>query len=175
QAIMQSRSIRRSCPRSFIQCTIAEFLDAWERSIEVAASAGPAGGYMVSRHFARIAEQGATQLAELDRPKAIAFLKHESARQTRLAAKQDRSLNDLERLTDVLQFCDLLSLYVCAGASDSAEFPEYFGVKVRLTVSEAGYRLDPPLIKPGSAFSVAALRHPATKGLCRAELQIKVV
>ena len=175
QAIMQSRSVRGDCPRSFIQCTIAEFLDAWEKSIEVAASVGPAGGYMVSRHFARIAEQGAAQLAEPDHRKAIAFLKHESARQTRLAAKQDRSVDDLERLTDVLQFCDLLSLYVCAGASASAEFPEYFGVKVRLTVSEAGYRLDPPLIEPAAAFKVAALRHPLTKDVSSAELQIKVV
>ena len=175
QAIMQSRSVRQGCPRSFIQCTIAEFLDAWEKSIEVAASTGAAGGYMVSRHFTRIAEQGAAQVPETDRPQATAFLKHESARQTRLAAKQERSLNELEQLTDVLQFCDLLSLYVCAGALENVVFPEYFGVRARLTVSGESYTLDPPLIEAGAKFSIAALRHPATKDVSSRELHISIL
>lgn len=175
QAIMQSRSVRGGCPRSFIQCTIAEFLEAWEKSIEVAASTGPAGGYMVSRHFARIAGQGAAQIPEADRPQATAFLKHESARQTRLAAKQDRGLDELERLTDVLQLCDLLSLYVCSGAQENAVFPEYFGVRARLTVSGESYTLDPPLIEAGAKFSVAALRHPAMKDLSSRELQFRIL
>jgi uncharacterized protein DUF3891 len=175
QAIMRSRSVRRGCPRSFIECTVPEFLEAWEKSIEVAASTGPAGGYMVSRHFVRIAEQSAAQLSEPDRTHAAAFLKNESTRQRRLAAKQDCSRDDLERLTDVLQFCDLLSLYVCSGARDSAVFPEYFGVKVRVTVPEEGYRLDPPLIEPGAVFSTAVLRHPATKDVSSHELQIRML
>jgi len=164
QAIMQSRSDRQGCPKSFIACSVKDFVAAWEKSIEMAeASSSPAGGYMVSRHFARIAEQNARLLPENDRLIASAFLEHEAARQKRQAAQQDRSIDALEQLTDVLQFCDLLSLYVCCGARENVEFPEYFGVKARLTVDADGYKLEPALIEPGAKFAVAALRHPTTK------------
>jgi hypothetical protein len=164
QAIMQSRSDRQGCPKSFIACGVKEFVAAWEKSIDVAeASSSPAGGYMVSRHFARIAEQGARQLAESDRQIASAFLEREAVRQKRLAAQQNRSIEALELLTDVLQFCDLLSLYACCGARENVEFPAYFGIKARLTVEGDSYKLEPALIEPGAKFQVAALRHPATK------------
>src|ERR1041385_4077429 len=39
-------------------------LAAWEKSIDVAASTGPAGGYIVSRHFYRLAEQRVGHSAE---------------------------------------------------------------------------------------------------------------
>jgi hypothetical protein len=174
QAIMQSRSVRQSCPKSFIQCSTAEFLQAWEKSIEVAASTGPAGGYIVSRHFARIAEQNAAHLPQEDQHRVSSFLKNEAARQKQLSAKQERSKEELEQLTDILQFCDLLSLYVCSSAQENAEFPEYFGVKARLTVANDGYRLDPPLIEPGAKFKVAALRHPATKEESSREIEIQI-
>jgi hypothetical protein len=174
QAIMQSRSMGRGSPRSFIDCAVSEFVEAWEKSIDVAASTGPAGGYIVSRHFCRIAESSAAQIATGDRERAARFLEHEAARQKQLAAKQDRSVEELEVLTDVLQFCDLLSLYVCSGARANAEFPEYFGMKVRLTVEEESYRLEPQVIEPGTEFAVAALRHPATKEESGREIEIKI-
>ncbi len=102
------------------------------------------------------------------------FLKNEAARQVKLAAKQQYSAEELESLTDVLQFCDLLSLYVCCGARQNVEFPEYFGMKVRLTVEADSYRLDPILIEPGTKFIVAALRHPATKEASGKEIEIKI-
>ncbi|HEY7402649.1 MAG TPA: DUF3891 family protein [Candidatus Angelobacter sp.] len=174
QAIMQSRSVRQGCPRSFIQCSTVEFLAAWEKSIEVAASTGAAGGYMVSRHFARIAEQNAAHVPQDDRNRVNSFLKLEAARQDQLSGKQERGIEELERLTDVLQICDLLSLYVCSGAQESAQFPEYFGMKVRLTVtSSESYKLEPALIEPG-AFKVAALRHPATKQESGREIEFKI-
>ncbi len=145
QAIMQSRSVSQGCPKSFIDCSAGEILAAWEKSIEIAESSGPAGGYIVSRHFARIAEHGATQSAEADRHKVARFLEHEAARQKQLAAKQNLGAAELEQLVEVLQFCDLLSLYVCSGARDNAEFPQYFGVKARLTVEAGGYKLEPSL------------------------------
>jgi hypothetical protein len=174
QAIMQSRSIGRGDPRSFIDCKVSEFVEAWEKSIDVAASASPAGGYIVSRHFCRIAESNAAQIAAGDRDRAIRFLEHEAARQKQLVAKQERSTEELELLTDVLQFCDLLSLYVCSGALENAEFPEYFGMKVHLTVDKESYRLDPKVIEPGTEFRVAALRHPATKEESGREIPIVV-
>ncbi|MBZ5504939.1 MAG: DUF3891 family protein [Acidobacteriia bacterium] len=174
QAIMQSRSVGRGGPRSFIDCAVSEFVEAWEKSIDIAESAGLAGGYIVSRHFCRIAESSTAQIAADDRRRAARFLEHEAARQKQLAAKQDRSVEELELLTDVLQFCDLLSLYVCSGSRDNAEFPEYFGLKVRLTVDEESYRLEPQVIEPGAEFAVAALRHPATKEVSGREITIKI-
>jgi len=165
QAIMQSRSVRQGCPKSFIDYSVSEFLSAWEKSIDIAESAGPAGGYIVSRHFHRLAEQRVSHSSEKasDRGQLARFIENESRRQNHLASRQERSPAELESLTDLLQFCDLLSLYVCSGAEEKAEFPEYFGIKVRLTVENGVYRLDPPIIESGAKFAVAALRHPATK------------
>jgi len=173
QAIMQSRSVSQGCPKSFIDCSTGEFLNAWGKSIEIAATSGPAGGYIVSRHFARLAEHSATHNG--DRQKVARFLEHEAARQKQLAAKQNHSPAELEQLTDVLQFCDLLSLYICAGARDNAEFPQYFGVKVRLTMEAESYKLEPPLIESGSEFKVAALRHPAVKGESGREIEVRIL
>jgi hypothetical protein len=174
QAIMQSRSISQGCPKSFVACSVGEFLSAWEKSIVIAESAGPAGGYIVSRHFARIAEHGAAQIADGDRHNVALFLEHEAIRQKQLAARQDHSVQELESLTDVLQFCDLLSLYVCSGARESVEFPEYFGTKANLTVEADGYRLEPALVEPGTGFKVAALRHPATKEVSGQQITIAI-
>jgi len=175
QAIMRSRSVSQGCPKSFVACSVGEFMEAWDKSIEVAASTGPAGGYIVSRHFARIAEQSVEKLPPGERKVAAKFLEHELARQKRLAGKQERSREELELLTDVLQFCDLLSLYVCCGAQDHVTFPEYFGVKVRVVAEAENYRLDPPLIEAGTVFKVAALRHPATEKLSSRELHGKIL
>ena len=176
QAIMQSRSVSQSCPKSFIDCSVNEFLAAWKKSIDVAASTGPAGGYIVSRHFYRLAEQRVTHSGEngAGQAKLTRFMESEVRRQNELAAKQERGAAELESLTDVLQFCDLLSLFVCSGARDSAEFPEFFGVRVRLTIEDEAYKLEPPLIEPGAKFSVAALRHPATKEVSGREINISI-
>jgi hypothetical protein len=174
QAIMQSRSIGQGAPKSFIACGVGEFVDAWEKSIDVAASASAAGGYIVSRHFERIAKVNSSKLPKGDRHIAENFLRNEAARQAKLAAKQERTPEELEALTDVLQFCDLLSLYVCCGARQNVEFPQYFGIKARLTVEADSYRLDPILIEPGTEFVVAALRHPATKEASGKEIEIRI-
>jgi hypothetical protein len=174
QAIMQSRSIGGGGPRSFIDCKVSEFVEAWEKSIDVAESASPAGGYIVSRHFCRIAESNAAKIVAGDAQRATRFLEHEAVRQKQLVAKQERSAKELELLTDVLQFCDLLSLYVCSGALENAEFPEYFGMKVRLTVDKESYKMEPKVIEPGMEFRAAALRHPATKEVSGQEIGIKI-
>lgn len=174
QAIMQSRSVGQGAPKSFIACGVGESVNAWEKSIDVAESASPAGGYIVSRHFMRIAEQSASRLSESEREVEARFMQNESARQAKLAAKQKYTTKELEALTDVLQFCDLLSLYVCCGAQQSVEFPEYFGITARLTVQTDSYTLDPILIEPGTEFAVAALRHPATKEKSGQEITIRI-
>lgn len=175
QAIMRSRSISQEPPKSFIACGVGEFVNAWEKSIDVAASASAAGGYIVSRHFERIAKVNASQVPEESREAAERFLQNEAARQKQLAARQNYTANELEELTDVLQFCDLLSLYVCCGARQNVGFPEYFGIKARLTAEAASYMLDPMLIEPGTTFGVAALRHPTTKEASGQEIEIRIL
>jgi hypothetical protein len=174
QAIMQSRSVSHGAPKSFVACGVGEFVNAWENSIDVAASASPTGGYIVSRHFERIAKVNSPKLPEGKRHIEESFLRNEAARQAKLAAKQERKPEELEQLTDVLQFCDLLSLYVCCGARQNVEFPEYFGIKARLSVEADSYRLDPILIEPGTEFVVAALRHPATKEASGKKIEIRI-
>ena len=174
QAIMQSRSIGQSTPKSFTSCGVAESINTWQKSIDMAESAGPAGGYIVSRHFARLAEHGDSKDSEAERHTVAQFLKDENFRQAKLAAKQQHSAQELEALTDVLQLCDLVSLYVCTGALAAVEFPEYFGVRVRLTPGVEGYTLEPAWIEPGTIFTVAALRHPATKEASGMEIEITI-
>jgi hypothetical protein len=174
QAIMQSRSISQGAPKSFVSCGVGEFVNAWEKSIDVAASTSAAGGFIVSRHFERIAKANSSKTSESAHLTMESFLRNEAARQTKLAAKQERTPEELEALTDVLQFCDLLSLYVCCGARQNVEFPEYFGTKARLTVEPDSYQLDPILIEPGTEFVVAALRHPATKEASGKEIKIRI-
>jgi hypothetical protein len=174
QAIMRSRSIGQGAPKSFVACGVGEFVRAWEKSIDVAASASATGGYIVSRHFERIAKVNSSKPSQGDRQTMESFLHNEAARQAQLATKQDRTPEELEHLTDVLQFCDLLSLYVCCGAGQNVEFPEYFGIKARLMVETNRYRLDPILVEPGTEFVVAALRHPATKEASGEEIEIRI-
>jgi Protein of unknown function (DUF3891) len=177
QAVTRSRASRPVAPRSFLAMEVAEILEAWTQSIQVAQSVGPAGGFIVSRHFHRIGERriAAAEDTAGDRKKIEQFLAHEAQRQKRLTGKQQRGVDELESLTDLLQLCDLLSLYVCCGARESVEFPECCGVKVRLKPESQGYKLDPPVLEPGTQFAVAALRFPATRDKSGEELRISIL
>lgn len=176
QAIMRSRSRSGEAPKSFLQIEVPEYLAAWNQSVEIAQKVSVAGGYIVSRHFWRLAEHRLAHGSDkpADRKKLETFVISESTRQKKLLAKQDRSENELERLTDLLQFCDLLSLYICSGAQDHVQFPEYFGVNAKLTVQTSDYKIDPAIVKPHSHFSVAALRHPATRDESAREVQVRI-
>jgi hypothetical protein len=177
QAIVHSRAKHAASPKSFLEIGIAEYLEAWSQSAEVAQSVLPAGGYIVSRHFSKLAEHRIAHGndGESDRKKLQAFLTRESQRQKKLASKQERTAVELEALTDVLQFCDLLSLYICSGARNNVQFPEYFGVAAKLQVEGENYRLEPGLVKPASQFGVAALRYPTTKKQGSMELKVTVL
>lgn len=176
QAVMRSRAGASKCPGSFLEAGIGEFTAAWTQSIQTAQSTSSAGGFMVSRHFWRIGQHRleTTEDGAADRAKLQGFLDAEAQRQKKLASKQERSVDELETLTDVLQLCDLLSLYICCGARENAEFPEYFGVKVKLRAEAEGYKLEPALVEAGSQFQVAALRHPATKEMSGREIGLAI-
>jgi hypothetical protein len=176
QAIMRSRSVAESRPKSFLETSVPDFLTAWKQSIEIAQAGSAVGGYVVSRHFWRLANHWLKTNSEAsdDRVAMNRFVDQESNRQARLAQKEARNADDLEALTDVLQFCDLLSLYFCCGAADNVEFPDFRGVRTRVTASADRYRLEPALIEPGSQFNIAALRHPATKERSGQEIEVRI-
>jgi hypothetical protein len=79
-----------------------------------------------------------------------------------------RSRQELEFLTDVLQFCDVLSLYLCCGAAQDVEFRQSFGEKpIRLRREAAPdqaavCRFEPtPFTAGGVDLAVIARRFPA--------------
>lgn len=177
QIIQMSRADSRYRPASFLETSVPEFLSAWTKSIEVGQSVSPAGGYVVSRHFYRLAEHRLhlPQDRKTDRQNLQSFLNSEARREKKLAALQDLTLPDLERLTGLLQLCDLLSLYLCCGAQDRVVLPSYFGIQLRLTPGPDGIYLDPPMIAPKTRFSFAALRCPATEQVSGCQMDVNIL
>jgi Protein of unknown function (DUF3891) len=111
---------------SFFDVAADAAVNAWRGSIACAQGAGPMAGAIVSRHFWRIAsmrigqgKDGACEIEMLQR-----FLAEEQARQERLVPGQRQ---EMEAFTDVLQFCDVLSLYLCCGATEDVSFSQQFG------------------------------------------------
>jgi len=128
--------LRGVCPvHSFHDAAVSDFVTAWLASIDAAENVSACGGIIVSSHFARLA--GARLAADggdtkEDRATLERFLAEEATRRERLHDLQKCGVADLETLTDVLQFCDLLSLYLCCGAEQPVEFPQLLaGHRVR--------------------------------------------
>ena len=146
-------------PVSFLDADPRHIGAAWNDSIQAAAQASPVAGYIVSRHFARIAQSDLGS----NRPDAAtllaAFVAQEEKRQSALLEQQRFTREELEVFTDVLQFCDLLSLYVCCGAVEDIEFPQHFsGRAVRLHTTAEGLRLDPSPFASEQVFWVRGAR-----------------
>jgi len=155
-------------PLSFLEMTPAEFLQAWNDSIERAQQTGALGGAIVSQHFTRLAQSrlNSRSDAEDDKRQLQDFVVREQARQERLLSHEPTSPEHVAGLTDVLQFCDLLSLYLCCGAQDSVEFPQKFnGQVIRLLREAEMCRLDPPLLSDGVSLGVTARRYPLFGGV----------
>lgn len=148
-------------PVSFLEMTPAEFLTAWTDSIVLAEHTGPIGGVIVSQHFCRLAEN--RLLWRIDNQQDTfglqRFLRSEAARQERLREQDQRPPEQVRLLTDVLQFCDLLSLYLCCGANAPVEFPQKFdGCTIRLTREGEMCCLAPSILGAGVSLGVTA-RH----------------
>lgn len=176
QIIQMSRADRRYRPSSFLETSVPEFLSAWSKSISAAQAVSPAGGYVVSRHFFRLGQNmlDSGSYNNADREKLESFLGNEERRQKKLTLLQPLRSQELEQFTDLLQFCDLLSLYVCCGAQQNVILPDYFGIQVRITNRPEGLNLDPRWIAPGK-FSFAALLHPLTKEIQGKEIEVQIV
>ena len=78
------------CAPAFIQCTLGELITSWTQSVDIAQTTSPAGGYMVSRHFWRLAEHrlAAGRDSSAARSQLKDFLDDETERQQELAARQ---------------------------------------------------------------------------------------
>jgi hypothetical protein len=177
QIIQMSRADSRYRPASFLETSVSEFLSAWTKSIAAGQAVSPAGGYMVSRHFCRLAQSmlASGDSNKDDRQKLESFLSSEDRRQKKLITQQSLGLQDLELFANLLQFCDLLSLYICCGAQENVIFPEYFGTTMRITNRPEGIELDPPWISSGAKFSFAALLHPLRKELPGKEIDVQIL
>ena len=115
-----------SRPRSFFEMPVPEFLAAWSASIERAEQVAPIGGLMVSGHFCRLAQERVRTGGDFpdDARRLQVFLAGEQRRCEKLRARERRSPAEIEKLVEVLQFCDLVSLYLCSGAGENVEFPQ---------------------------------------------------
>jgi hypothetical protein len=136
----------RGKPLSFLEIDPPDFLRAWAASIERAACVCPAGGYIVSRHFCALGE--GRLASAIDGPenssRLSAFLAREAEHRQRLLQQASQPEPELEVLLLVLQFCDLLSLYLCCGATDAVEFPQQFSAgKVRIRCQNQAFQLQP--------------------------------
>lgn len=157
-------------PLSFLDFPPKDFLRAWRESIESAMQIAPIAGAIVSGHFSRLGKNRLEWAIDNagDRELLTAFLESEQTRQRRLLG--GRSREEIEFLTDVLQFCDVLSLYLCCGAVQDATFPQRFGstpIRLRREAARspdqaAVCRFEPsPFTEGGVDLAVSARHYPS--------------
>jgi hypothetical protein len=153
-------------PLSFLEVGLNDFLRAWRDSIARAEQDSPIGGVLVSEHFCRL---GRWRLQMVKSPPAEeaamhAFLVTEAERQRQLSPRQSRTPEEILVLVDVLQFCDLLSLYLCCGARDAVEFPQRFnGHTICMHHDGELCRTEPPLFGRGASLAVRARKYPSSQ------------
>jgi hypothetical protein len=159
QSFDQDPMVRDERPLSFLDLGPSEFLQAWTGSILTAEQVGPLAGMMVSGHFLRLARVHIETRGENSEVRK--FLQDESARQDRLFPQQNHTREQLSVLIDVLQFCDLLSLYLCCGALEAIEFPQRFdGHSIRLYREGGMCCLEPHILGDGMSLGVSARNFP---------------
>jgi hypothetical protein len=155
----------RGRPLSFFEEAPSDIFRAWRGSIERAAEVAPIGGILVSEHFCRIAYDFAhAPSTPSEVVQALTtFLERERDHQEDLRDKQSLSSEEIRVLVDALQFCDLLSLYVCCGARESIEFPQKFGGQtIRLRRNNESYLVEPALFGAGVSLAIEAYKFPVS-------------
>jgi hypothetical protein len=135
-------------PQHFMQVTVEEAIAAWTGSIKAAGEVSRLGEYMVSAHFVRV---GRTRIQmELDTPEDVrhleGFAREEEEWQAQYEPEIGLSKEKLSEYVDLLQFCDLLSLYLCCGTTQAAEFPQQFkGERIGIRYEDGVYYTLPSL------------------------------
>jgi hypothetical protein len=148
-------------PASFVHAAPEQFLAAWSGSIQAAQSTGPLGGLMVAAHLARLCHPylnsgaGTTE----QRAKVEGFLYREAQRVDRQLPQAGRSTEEINELIKVLQFCDLVSLYLCANPQSPVELPQEFdGSRVQFSFEQGAYRMRPNLMDHVVILEIPCLR-----------------
>jgi Protein of unknown function (DUF3891) len=166
-------------PLSFPEIKAGDFLRARRRSIDSAEEVAPIAALIVSGHFYRLGKFGISMGAysEDDARSVREFLVFEERRRQRLMGMQHRSHSEVQYWTDVLQFCDLLSLYLCCGSEENVEFPQRIGPKdetIRLQVQHGAFILAPSPFAKEVELSVEARLYPAESSLASTKLTWRV-
>lgn len=130
-------------PRSFLDMSVPEFLSAWTKSIERVVERSSTGGAVVSVHFSRLAEYRLAlhQDAPAETRALEKFVESETERRRRLVAPC--GVSPIPFFVDVLQLCDLVSLYLCCGAESAVEFPQ-FDHKLKVRRQGDVFLFEPP-------------------------------
>jgi len=145
-------------PLSFLALPPADILAAWKSSIDAMEKIAPECACVVSSHFSLLA-------TAQDRPHS-AFRAQEESRRAGLINRARLDPANLERWTDAVGFCDLLSLYMCSGVAAPARIPRNHparkscGPPLEIVASGDTLHLSEPFIHPGSTFQVHGLLHP---------------
>jgi hypothetical protein len=99
--------------RPFPQLSPEETHPSWRLSVRSALASSPLEGVIVSRHFCALASQF---------PPHFPFAEGENPRRERIERELKIPREDLDRWTAAIGFCDCVSLYLCCGAREPAEF-----------------------------------------------------
>jgi hypothetical protein len=160
-ALRKPARSRDGKPLTFLDAAPETFLKAWAGSIHAASRTSPAGEYIVSAHFRLLAECRLKHV--IDPPESsqriLDFCARETKRQCELIAKSRTKAEDLDHLLLILQFCDLISLAICAGSHATIEFPQDLGEgNLQMERIGAEYRLHPtPVMAAELAFPTVQL------------------
>lgn len=133
-------------PQSFIEIAPPDFLRAWARSIARAEQESALSGIIVSQHFCALGRYrlNLADLGDEDAKLIHDFLRAEGERQERLGLGKAGARDRAEQMLNALQFCDVLSLYLCCGAAAEVEFPQpVAGHKIRLRPESRVQVLEP--------------------------------
>jgi hypothetical protein len=112
-------------------------------------------GVITSRHFCALAPDDSAHHA---------FIEDETRRREQVERTLGIPAADLDRWTDVIGFCDLVSLYLCSGTTEPVELPlahpalpkSREAPKVSLEWTNGHPRFSSPLVNSGADFSITA-------------------
>lgn len=154
-------------PQHFMQVPLDESLSAWTGSIKAAGEISPLGEYMVSGHFSRIAKL--RMQMEVDTQEDLSrldnFIHEEEEAQERLGSSTRLQKQQLTEYVDLLQFADVLSLYLCCGSRDAAEFPQDFrGTRIQIRYEDGVYITTPSIFSETQRFQMPVRIFPSKSG-----------
>jgi hypothetical protein len=171
----KSEASRSKVVVSFVGAPPDVAVKAWTDSVETALNVSGVGAFLVSEHFKTIAQFQAKAKPETAKH-MTRFMAQEETRQAKLRPKLRLSDTELQRMVDGLRFCDLLSLYICAGITETVEFPHKIQADSILAgrLDEQTIKLSPSPFLREEMFGFAALRHPRTKLVSSASFAVRI-